>query len=92
MVCSKGGFPQLRSLVLFELDDLEEWTVGERTMPNLRRLEIKKCKDLQKIPNGLKYITSLEELEIKAMPKPFTDSLDIIQHMPPVKFKIDKDW
>ncbi|KAF3947899.1 hypothetical protein CMV_026036 [Castanea mollissima] len=87
MVCSKGGFPQLRSLVLSLLPNLEEWTVEEGTMPNLCRLEIESCKKLQKIPNGLKSITSLQKLEIKEskfMQKSFIDSLDIIQRVPPI--------
>ena len=64
MVCSKGGFPQLRSLLLSFLD-LEEWRVEEGAMPSLRDLTIDFCWSLQTIPDGL---TTRPELEIIGMP------------------------
>ena len=64
MVCSKGGFPQLRSLLLSFLN-LEEWRVEEGAMPSLRDLTIDFCWSLQTIPDGL---TTRPELEIIGMP------------------------
>ncbi|WZZ74485.1 hypothetical protein YC2023_085855 [Brassica napus] len=40
MVCSKGGFPQLRNLNLMFLDELEELEIEEGSMPCLRTLHI----------------------------------------------------
>ncbi|KAK9286861.1 hypothetical protein L1049_015267 [Liquidambar formosana] len=47
MVCSLRGFPQLKSLVLSDLPNLEEWLVGEEAMPNLCELVIESCPGLR---------------------------------------------
>ncbi|MFQ6635461.1 hypothetical protein Gotur_010937 [Gossypium turneri] len=53
--CSAQGFPKLESLSLIELNNLEEWKVGEGAMPSLQRLEIQSCIQLKKLPDGLRY-------------------------------------
>uniref|UniRef100_A0A2N9IR76 NB-ARC domain-containing protein n=1 Tax=Fagus sylvatica TaxID=28930 RepID=A0A2N9IR76_FAGSY len=76
MVCSDRGFPQLQSLVLQHLLDLEEWRVEEGAMPSLCRLQIESCLSLRMIPDGLRFVTTLRELEIKRMRKTFKDRVD----------------
>ncbi|KAL1207493.1 putative disease resistance RPP8-like protein 4 [Cardamine amara subsp. amara] len=93
MVCSKGGFPQLSALEIYEESELEEWIVEEGSMPSLRTLTISNCKKLKEIPDGLKYITSLKELKIEEMKKEWKEKLVSggedyykVQHIPNVQF------
>ncbi|KAA8532842.1 hypothetical protein F0562_033041 [Nyssa sinensis] len=64
MVCSTMSFPQLRSLVLRCLENLEEWRVDEGAMPNLSSLRIQYCEKLKMVPDGLRFVTSLQEFKI----------------------------
>jgi Leucine-rich repeat (LRR) protein len=100
IVCSKTGFPQLQSLVLSELFNLEEWRVEEGAMPSLCRLRINECDSLRRIPDGLRFVTTLQELEIKSMQKTFKDRVDKggedfckVQHVPSLVFQdCDVEW
>ncbi|KAL0693670.1 hypothetical protein Bca4012_060850 [Brassica carinata] len=65
MVCSRGGFPQLKNLELKELEEWEEWMVEEGSMPLLHTLTIWGCQKLKKLPDGLRFITSLEDLRVE---------------------------
>ncbi|XP_062083792.1 probable disease resistance protein RF9 [Humulus lupulus] len=60
MVCSKGGFPQLESLQISDLNELEEWKVEEGALSSLRSLTIDQCQRLRRVPDGLRHITSVE--------------------------------
>ncbi|KAK3429485.1 hypothetical protein EUGRSUZ_E00907, partial [Eucalyptus grandis] len=51
MVCSAGGFPQLKHLLFYWLNDLEEWRVVEGAMPLLSQLAIRRCPKLT-VPGG----------------------------------------
>ncbi|KAH0870027.1 hypothetical protein HID58_077049, partial [Brassica napus] len=89
MVCSKGGFPQLRELILMFLKELEEWEIEEGSMPCLRTLYIQRCNKLKEIPEGLKYIISLKELKISGMKNEWKEKLESggesyykVQHIP----------
>ncbi|XP_056850486.1 probable disease resistance protein At1g59620 [Raphanus sativus] len=64
MVCSRGGFPQLKELIFYGLKEWEEWIVEEGSMPLLRTLYIGNCGKLKEIPHGLRFITSLENLSV----------------------------
>ncbi|KAF2550848.1 hypothetical protein F2Q68_00036513 [Brassica cretica] len=95
MVCSKGGFPHLRKLILRSLIELEEWVIEEGSMPCLPTLHIKVCFKLKEIPEGLKYIISLKELEISGMDKDWNEKLESggesyykVQHIPSVQFNL----
>ncbi|KAK4562455.1 hypothetical protein RGQ29_005089 [Quercus rubra] len=94
MVCSKGGFPLLQSLVICRLDKLKEWSVEKGAMPSLCHLEIVACMCLKTIPDALRFIINLQELEIRWMPKSFKDRLikggtDFykVQHVPSLVFQ-----
>ncbi|KAF3487293.1 hypothetical protein F2Q69_00056016 [Brassica cretica] len=96
MVCSKGGFPQLRKLNLMVLKELEEWVIEEGSMPCLRTLYIQRCDKLKEIPEGLKYIISLKELKISGMKNEWKEKLESggesyykVQHIPSVQFNYD---
>ncbi|XP_062083753.1 putative disease resistance protein At1g50180 [Humulus lupulus] len=76
MVCSKGGFPELESLSMNVLDDLEEWKVEEGALSSLRSLEITDCRRLRRVPDGLRYITTLKEMKIEFMPREFKERVE----------------
>ncbi|KAJ8751297.1 hypothetical protein K2173_016479 [Erythroxylum novogranatense] len=94
MVCSDNGFPQLKSLFLYDLPNLEDWRVEEEAMPNLCRIEISNCTSLKMIPDGLRFVTALQDLEIRSMLKAFRTRLEIggedynkIQRIPSIVFR-----
>ncbi|KAA3472398.1 putative disease resistance protein [Gossypium australe] len=94
MFCSAQGFPKLESLSLTDLNNLEEWMVGEGAMPSLQRLEIRSCKQLKKLPDGLSFIATLQELKIRWMPNTFEDRVKEggedfckVQHVPSIVFQ-----
>ncbi|KAM7488965.1 hypothetical protein LguiB_026472 [Lonicera macranthoides] len=89
MVCSAGGFPQLRHLELWWLLKLENWRVDEGALPVLPFLFILGCNEMKRLPEGLKFVTKLQKLVIYLMPKVFGDKVRgedsyIIQHVPSV--------
>ncbi|GLU10916.1 hypothetical protein SLE2022_276930 [Rubroshorea leprosula] len=93
MVCSREGFPQLKTLLLRGLPNLEEWTVEEGAMPSLAHLGISDCYKLKMVPEGLMFITTLKELEIRWMTRAFKSLLQEdgedfykIQHVPSIVF------
>ncbi|KAG5526754.1 hypothetical protein RHGRI_032871 [Rhododendron griersonianum] len=63
MVCSAGGLPQLISLELWDIDDVEEWRVERGAMPSVLDLTIRGCKKLKEIPDGLRFVTTLRQLD-----------------------------
>ncbi|XP_072988862.1 probable disease resistance RPP8-like protein 2 [Typha latifolia] len=73
--CSVGGFPQLLSLEVRHLDQLEEWKVEDNAMPQLKRLQIEECYYLRELPE-LQYVTTLQELRLFGMPREFCLRLD----------------
>ena len=50
MLCSLGGFPQLRVLKIWKLEQLEEWNVEKGALPALQDLEIRFCTTLKMLP------------------------------------------
>lgn len=93
MVCSKQGFPKLKSLILRGLPRLEEWTVEAGAMSCLHHLGILACSKLKSIPDGLKFVTTLQELELRWMPIAFKHRLEEkgedysnVKHVPSIVF------
>ncbi|KAL6342412.1 hypothetical protein AAG906_009085 [Vitis piasezkii] len=60
MLCSLGGFPQLRVLNLWKLEQLEEWNVEKGALQALRHLEIRFCRSLKILPAELLHRTLLK--------------------------------
>ncbi|KAM7488911.1 hypothetical protein LguiB_026395 [Lonicera macranthoides] len=97
MVCSAGGFPQLRCLTLWSLTKLENWRVDEGALPFLSSLTIMRCWKMKSLPEGLKFVTKLQKLEIRYMHKVFGDKVReedsyIIRHVPSVKIVYERLW
>ncbi|CAA0271929.1 unnamed protein product [Arabidopsis thaliana] len=55
LCCSKNGFPQLHSLTLSQLENLEEWTVEDGAMMRLVSMELKCCNKLKSVPQGTRF-------------------------------------
>eukprot|EP00257_Ricinus_communis_P013340 XP_015570756.1 probable disease resistance protein RF9 [Ricinus communis] len=70
MSSPRNGFPELRVLKLWMLEELEEWTVEEGSMRELQKLEIRCCTNL-KLPGGLYNLAALDELTLTNMPGKF---------------------
>ena len=64
MVCSLGGFSQLRVLKLWKLEQLEEWDVEKGALQALRDLEIRFCTSLKMLSAELQSRTLLK-IEVK---------------------------
>ncbi|KAK3429511.1 hypothetical protein EUGRSUZ_E01016 [Eucalyptus grandis] len=62
MVCSAGGFPQLKHLLFCGLRDLEEWRAAEGAVPHLSRLGISDCPNLRVIPSHVSTYDGRDEL------------------------------
>ncbi|XP_040989247.1 probable disease resistance RPP8-like protein 2 [Juglans microcarpa x Juglans regia] len=75
MICSVRGFPQLQSLILVDLNNLEEWEVEQGSLPRLCHLKISSCCKLRMVPDGVQFVTTLQKLEIIRMPESFADRL-----------------
>ena len=60
MLCSLGGFPQLRVLKLWKLEQLEKWNVEKGALQALRDLEIRFCRSLKILPAELLHRTLLK--------------------------------
>ncbi|KAL5567337.1 hypothetical protein UlMin_030501 [Ulmus minor] len=76
MVCCKDSFPQLESLCIHRLLNLEDWRGEEGALSKLCHLKILYCKKLKSYPHGLKTITTLKEIEIIGMSEGFKTSFD----------------
>ena len=70
MTCFNNGFPELRVLKLWMLEDLESWTLEEGAMPQLGELEIRRCVRLKQLEN-LQLIENLKEVTLTNMPEEF---------------------
>ncbi|KAH7689165.1 P-loop containing nucleoside triphosphate hydrolase protein [Dioscorea alata] len=70
MICSATGFPQLLSLAIKLVDQLEELKIEEKAMSCLKSLRFVGCDKLKMIPEGLKNVP-LEQLDLHLMPDEF---------------------
>lgn len=59
----RGGFPQLKFLLLEDLD-IEQWIAGCDHFPFLTSLIIRHCYKLQEIPRGVGHIPTLKMIEV----------------------------
>ncbi|PHT32713.1 hypothetical protein CQW23_29050 [Capsicum baccatum] len=75
MVCPQGGFEELRVLKLWNLKNLEEWNMEERSMEKLKEINIRCCNKLMSIPSGLMKQRSLKELVITNMHEEFIQTI-----------------
>ena len=64
MHCSRGGFPQLRVLKLWKLDQLEELKVEKGALQALQDLEIRYFKMHPVVPEELPSISAFLKIDI----------------------------
>ncbi|XP_016445542.2 putative disease resistance protein At1g59780 [Nicotiana tabacum] len=64
MHCSSGGFPELRFLQLWLLEQLETLKIVKGAMPNLESLEIRSCTRLEMLPSQLQHMPALKRLKL----------------------------
>ncbi|XP_010055905.2 probable disease resistance RPP8-like protein 2 [Eucalyptus grandis] len=62
MVCSAGGFPQLKHLFFGELRNLEEWRAAEGAVPHLSRLGIFDCPKLKVVSSHVSTYNGSDEI------------------------------
>ncbi|GMI80779.1 hypothetical protein like AT5G48620 [Hibiscus trionum] len=77
MSCSANGFPQLDSLIISRLQELEELEIDGGAMPRLRSLCLSRISKLKMIPEGLIYITTLQELKLTAMERSLEERIQV---------------
>ncbi|XP_039146702.1 disease resistance protein RPH8A-like [Dioscorea cayenensis subsp. rotundata] len=93
MICSATGFPQLLSLIIENLEELEEWQIQGKAMSCLKSLKIQECKRLKMIPEGLRNVL-LDQLKLDYMFREFVSRTKEntgedwykIQHVPNISF------
>ncbi|KAE8671945.1 Disease resistance protein RPP8 [Hibiscus syriacus] len=78
MICSANGFPQLDSLDINHLYQLEEWEIEEGAMLQLRSISLEEISDLKMIPEGLKCIATLQELKLTEMKSSLEERIKMI--------------
>ncbi|XVF83762.1 hypothetical protein PTKIN_Ptkin16aG0518500 [Pterospermum kingtungense] len=78
MKCSANGFPQLDSLWIRYLHELEEWEIDEGAMPRLRSLYLFGVAELRKLPEGLRYLTALEEMKLDWIKRSLVERIQVV--------------
>ncbi|KAJ4972525.1 hypothetical protein NE237_005699 [Protea cynaroides] len=90
MVFPAEGFPNLISLDIHDLTELEEWNVGEGSLPNLKFLTLGRLRSLRELPDGLRHVTTLQKLSLiflsdeikRRVASDKGDDWDKIKHIP----------
>ncbi|KAF8011359.1 hypothetical protein BT93_J1839 [Corymbia citriodora subsp. variegata] len=72
----EAGFPELRILKLWRIEELETLVFEEGAMPNLEELEIRRCKKLATF-DGLHHINSLKSASLTEVQE------DLAKRVPP---------
>ncbi|XP_076888370.1 putative disease resistance protein At1g50180 [Bidens hawaiensis] len=75
MHCPKNGFPALRVLKLWKLEELQILTMHEGTMRKLHTMEIRSCRKLKELPLSLLQIKSFDNLVLTNMPNSFVHAI-----------------
>ncbi|KAI3734487.1 hypothetical protein L6452_13957 [Arctium lappa] len=75
MHCPENGFPALRVLKLWKLENLKIFTVHEGTMQKLHTMEIRCCEKLEELPVTLLQIEGFDNLILTDMPTTFASTI-----------------
>ncbi|KAK1268177.1 Disease resistance protein RPP8 [Acorus gramineus] len=95
LVFGGGGFAELESLEIDNLQKLEKWEVEEGAMPVLKTLVVTYCRMLKELPEGLQHVTSLKEMVLRSMSASFCGRVREgegedwwkVQHIPTITIK-----
>ncbi|KAJ6845188.1 putative disease resistance protein isoform X3 [Iris pallida] len=74
MICSADGFPQLQTLDLYLLEQLEEWCLEADAMSKITRVRIWSCEALRVVPE-FQRLPSLQELILVDLRREFMDRI-----------------
>jgi disease resistance protein RPM1 len=82
-----GWFPNLKSLLLADMEHLNWIEIEDGTMMNLHALLLAGLRNLKAVPEGIKYIRTLDEMFVTDMSNEFIIRLHgsdnhIVQHIP----------
>ncbi|KAL8479527.1 hypothetical protein ACS0TY_026429 [Phlomoides rotata] len=77
--CSAGGFPRLKVVHIWCLENLEEWQVEEGSLLSLEELGIRSCQNLVKLPDQLQRVKKLQKFWLQSMPNKFMNETEITQ-------------
>ncbi|KAB5568926.1 hypothetical protein DKX38_002719 [Salix brachista] len=90
MTCQSKGFPALRVLKLWMLEELEKWTVPEDSMPRLRELEIRCCEKLTETDGWQRLSSSLKELILTNKPPTLVRDIKKREEWAKVRLTVNK--
>ncbi|KAJ6804044.1 putative disease resistance protein isoform X3 [Iris pallida] len=76
MICSAGGFPQLQTLKLDGLEQLEEWCLEADAMPKITRVRMWECEALRVVPE-FQRLPNLQELQLWKLPRELVDRISV---------------
>ncbi|KAK1316993.1 Disease resistance protein RPM1 [Acorus calamus] len=65
----KNAFPSLKTLLFFELNQLNQITIEGGAMPSLQRLNLVRCGELKMLPLGIDCLATLHQLYLVFMPE-----------------------
>lgn len=93
LYCEARGYPRLKKLGLYLLNQLKCVKVEEGAMSVLRELHIASCRNLEMVPSGIEHLRNLQELLIWDMPHTFLTRIEQnkgedfckVQHIPTIK-------
>jgi disease resistance protein RPM1 len=71
MIISEGSFPQLKTLILKNMFNVNQLTVGKDALRNIEGLYIVALPKLNKIPQGFESLVSLRKLWLLSLHKDF---------------------
>ncbi|CAN6172262.1 unnamed protein product [Urochloa humidicola] len=81
MVFPSGSFQSLEVLVLYDLDEVEDWKIGTGSMKRLLKLTLYRCRKLRCLPEGLPWLPRLHTLRLMAMPQHCYQQSKVVQEL-----------
>ncbi|XP_058114403.1 disease resistance protein RPM1-like [Magnolia sinica] len=96
--CTPVGFPKLRTMIIINMEELEEWSrIEEGTMKSLQYLYIESCPKLKMLPDGFQHLAAIQSLYLRDMSEEFMkrvrrggDDHLKVRHIPHIK-KVSND-
>ncbi|CAL5045436.1 unnamed protein product [Urochloa decumbens] len=81
MVFPSGSFQSLEGLVLYDLDEVEDWKIDTGSMKRLLKLTLYRCQKLRCLPEGLSSLPRLNTLRLMVMPQDCYQQGTVVQDL-----------